>query len=326
MNLYSGDIALQNGDKYFNSDLKTARLWYTIALEDKEYRIRALNRLINLERRAGRFQKARDYINSLDNSYDFHSYLNIGKLEMEEHNYVTAIEYFSNSLTFTELQNHSLMNIADCYVQLGEFETARRMLETTKNYVLNGSIFGIINIDIIEGDYNHALKISEEIKFLNAGDFSAYNNYYITIMYSLGRINELDINKFKGSYTLKRLKSEEMDLLFEHLKKHENQNIKYDTHFKSGLINNEFILGLEDKIKSLVPSYSMGGLKYGLRLPFEIGYTFDNDPLKSLAIVTTIDGKKILTIYPIELSNKFDMEGLTQSEDLKKKRLMGVKR
>lgn len=163
MSLYSGEMVLETGDRYLSSDVKTARLWYTMALEDREYRTIALTKLINLERRIGRFARAREYINLLEEFND-KTYFNIGKLELDEHNYIKAIEYFSRSLSSSDTQIFDLECLANVYTQLGEFETARKMYET---FINNMGFFGIINLDLIIGDYQHGLDTLKKIKINN---------------------------------------------------------------------------------------------------------------------------------------------------------------
>lgn len=326
MSIYSGDVALSYGDKYLKTDINTARLWYNMALEDSNVRTKAILRLMRLERKTGNYSLAREYANSLEDFSDLTTSYYIGRLEQEEFNLLSAIENYSKALASDYLQLGALMFLADVYTQLGEFDTSRKMFETLiyNPIYKNNAIFGLVNLDIIEQDYKHGLKTLKNIG-INKQNNAAYEALYITLMYLEGKINEIKDKKFEGNYTLNRLLSDDKKLLINHIDKHIGDNLIYNTNFYPNVITENLFQEIESRIKSLVPKIYRGSLIYQFNLEYDVGFSLDK-AIKGICIVKSSDGKKILTMYPVDLSSEFDREGLTTSEALKRKRELGVRK
>ena len=93
--------------------------------------------------------------------------------------------------------------------------------------------------------------------------------------------------------------------------------------YTRGGVTDKILSEIREKINISNPTYTKGSLVFSLNLEDKIGYTEDKD-LNGIGVITSIDRKKILTIYPIDFSSEFDKEGMIYSEELRLKRLKGV--
>ena len=318
MSYYSGGEALKKGDSYGFKSYNKAKYFYNLALQDKDYRLAATLRLIKLEINNGMFSNAREYANSLKENGEEEKATNLlGQLEANEHNYIEALDYFTRA--------NSIIFLANTYVQLGEFYIARKMYETfakgdnCKNHV----IFQIAFLDLIEGDYEHALKVLGNIDVTDIKDKYLCKKLYVLSMYLLGKIDQLEPKKYADVHAYKSLVSSGDSVLFEHLNKHENKSYQYGAYLYSGGVTDKILSEIREKINISNPTYTKGSLVFSLNLEDKIGYTEDKD-LNGIGVITSIDRKKILTIYPIDFSSEFDKEGMIYSEELRLKRLKGV--
>ena len=328
MNLYCGETAIQNGDRYIYKDNKTARLWYLTALEDELTRNIALRKLLELERKIGNYKMAREYANMLYELKDSQANYFLGKIEHIEYNFLSALDYYSKDLSSKSLpvtfQQTNLKFIANIYTQLGEFEIARRIYETfLYNLSSNIGLLELINLDIIQGDYTHGLNLLKKVESKNQSDIDTLRDYYLILMYKLGRINEVNKDKFKNSYTYKRMISSDDSILLKHLKGHCKDGNLYEIVFNSKETINMILNSIPDLIKKLNPIYSTGSKIYRLNLDYNIG-KYNGDLVSGLGIVTI--NNKVFTMYPLNLSSSFDREEMTHSEELNKKRTMGVRK
>lgn len=328
MLLYSGDVAIANGDTYLYKDNTTARLWYATALEDKNSRNIALRKLIELERKMGDYKTAREYASMLSEYKDTECNYYFGKLEQTECNLINALEYYSKALATSINPLIVLCLIANVYVQLGEFTIARHMFETmaysSSNYYKDLGFLELINLDILEGDYNHGLKLCEQVDYINNKQYKdSLKTIYILLMHHLGRIDELNKKIFGSVYTYNRLIAQSEETLNCHVKKHiKASNLNEVSFYSMDIINK--IINTMDIIESRVnPIYKKGGLIYKYSTDYKIG-EYRKTPLDTIAIVTTQDNI-IMTMYPILISSEFDREGILYSEELKTKRLLGGK-
>ncbi len=328
MSLYLGKEAVKMGDKYVYKDNRTARLWYLKALEDTISRNIALRKLLELERKMGNYKMAREYANMLLDCRDVEAYYFLGKVESIECNYLTALDYYSRALSSNYSDLKQLVNlkfIANIYTQLGEFLIARRMYETL---ILNSSsrnigLLELINLDIIEGDFKHGLKLCEKLD-VNCKEYKdTFRSYYSILMYNLGRINELNSEEFEHSFTYNRLISNDEKLLLKHLVKHCKTSDLIEIIFDSKETVDMILRDIPNIIKNNNPVYFTGSLIYKSKLNYNIG-TYDGKPIDGLAVVMQND--KVFTMYPLLLSSEFDKEGMIYSESLSKKRSMGVRK
>lgn len=315
----NGETAFSYGQKYENTDIRTSKLWYLQAVNDREYREKALLKLLEINIRYNNFKTAREII-PLIKDFNSQFYLNLGVLEGKENNYSTAMDYFSRSMCDPDDQIISLIYIANMYVEFGEYETARRIYETI-NSVL--SFLGQLNIDLVTKDFKHGLKLCENNPhtFIRKSHKMYFEAFYTTFMYYIGRDSEIKENY--NAYTLNRLKSTFNDnTLIKHISKHKSDEGISESVFFSDLNLEKLVRDVEKIIKPLNPQFDNGVLKYNLRLDYEVG-TFSDEVTRDVCVVTTIDPSKILTIYPKMLSNEFDREKLQKSVELRRKRILG---
>jgi len=272
---------------------------------------------------------AREYANMLYELKDSQANYFLGKIEHIEYNFLSALDYYSKDLSSKSLpvtfQQTNLKFIANIYTQLGEFEIARRIYETFlyNSNSKNIGLLELINLDIIQGDYTHGLNLLKKVESEYRSDIDTLRDYYLILMYKLGRINEVREDKFKNSYTYKRLILNDNSELLEHIEKHCRFSNLIEIVFNSKETINMILNSIPDLIKKINPVYSTGSKIYRLNLDYNIG-EYNGDLVSGLGIVTI--NNKVFTMYPLNLSSSFDREEMTHSEELNKKRTMGVRK
>lgn len=292
---------------------------------DQIVREKALSKLVRLDIKIGRIDLARKILN--ENCRDINS-LNLlyGTLEAIEYNYTSSLACYYDMLNSTLKQHNVLLKIANAYVQLGEHDMARKIYETllfNNEYKIQAK-FGLIFLSILEHDYNYAYKILQTINAsaLDNKDSTLYRIVNVYLRKLMGNLNRTHIlNRDKSLYTFNRILADDDQLLLSHLAKH--------VEGFSNQASNVFFRDMDLKkllleIREIMPRYNSNrdGIndQYFIHLNAPIGRN-SGIITSDIRVATLLNSDRILTMYPVILSNQFDREGLIMSEELKSKRM-----
>ena len=321
---------VSNGLKCYDSgDYVNARKWFNICINNPKYRDISLLKLIKIEIKEGKYKVARQMLESapINNILVTNLY---GLLETIEYNHNTSLKYYGKCMNEPSMQYKSLLAIAKIYIQLGDYSIARTMFETlrlTKEYYMRASV-GLFACNILEQDYKSAIKLVEDINFeyLKGNAIKYYEKMFIIAKYFLRELNKRDaFNSQDNFYMISRLINKDDTLLLNHLEKHHCQNKKdLSGYFMEELDIKDILDDAKPKMDVKNPNHVEISNQYIITLDKPVGF-IDGYVTNDICIVTIIGTKDIITMYPILLSNEFDREGLSTSEELKIKRLQGVK-
>ena len=326
---------LSEKDAYFkgiefwnNNDYRNARYYFEMAYKyNGELNDLSLSKLIQIDLREGKYAKVRNLLkNNQSDIIEFNQVY--GLLENIENNFEKSKTYYSQCMIDPDMQNKSLLAIAKLYIQTGDNEVARKMLETlqlNRKFYIQSTI-GLVCLNILEENYRDAYRY---LKSINSDCLTSklLQHYQILEMYllrNLGKLKKSD-NNFDPikDYMIYRLFDDSEDLLLKHISKHMNQRDK-DTNgcfFKYTDLK-KLLIDAREKIENMNSNHFEVSDMYRFRLDTPIGFKGEEET-SDLCVVTMIGTKDILTMYPVLLSDEFDKEGMSESKELLLKRKQG---
>lgn len=317
--MYSEGVKL-----YRNRKFNDARALFMNLLNYKEYFYKALRMIIKINMRQNRFSEARQLI--LDNMYlnNFNTIELLSNLENVEYNYNEAISFILEAKRIKSRQGRLNVFLADYYINNGEFDKGIEALSLVQEgYFSEAEQLRIVMIKIILGDYDGAL---QELSKVNINTISTklqniYLKLYYSIMYFLGRIPK-SFPSVEGYLHLNF-----KDLLFgpyDMLKGLDtyvtiNKTPQPDyLYFSPSLDTSKFISSVRERISGMNPRFFNGIQIYNFNFDFPVGKLNDKD-VYGASVKTPLKSSKIISILPADFSPEFDKEGLSTSEDLRKR-------
>lgn len=321
--------AFYNGQECWrNNDYVNARYWYEIAMQHEEYREQSVSKLIQIEIREGKYAKARQMLNANKDLNSVALKQVYGLLENIENNFEASRRYYSECMVDPSMQHKSLLAIAKLYIQTGDNQVARKMLETLQlndNFNVQ-STMGLICLEIFEEDYDNAYRLMKTLnpKTLTPKLYQHYRIFDMFLKSKLGMLREpkssIDPNR---DYMLYRLYDNSDKTLLNHIGRHLNQNLRQSNGCFFKYIDLEkLLMDARDKISNMNSNHFEVSDMYRFRLDTPIGFKGD-DITSDICVVTMIGSKDIITMYPVTLSEQFDIEGMSTSKELALKRKQG---
>lgn len=326
---------LSEKDAYFkgiefwnNNDYRNARYYFEMAYKyNGELNDLSLSKLIQIDLREGKYAKVRNLLKN--NQSDIIEFKQVyGLLENIENNFEKSKTYYSQCMIDPDMQNKSLLAIAKLYIQTGDNEVARKMLETlqlNRKFYIQSTI-GLVCLNILEENYRDAYRYLKSINFdcLTPKLLQHYQILEMYLLRNLGKLKKSD-NNFDPikDYMIYRLFDDSEDLLLKHISKHMNQRDK-DTNgcfFKYTDLK-KLLIDAREKIENMNSNHFEVSDMYRFRLDTPIGFKGEEET-RDLCVVTMIGTKDILTMYPVLLSDEFDKEGMSESKELLLKRKQG---
>lgn len=311
-----------------NNDYIKARYWFEISYHDDNFKIESLSKLIHIEIREGKYAKAREILN---NNQDINSPVlkqMYGLLENIENNFEQSKKYYSECMLTPDMQYKSLLALAKLYVQTGDYDIASKMYQTLQlnpRFYIQSTI-GLTCLSIFEKRFYDAQKYMMKIdeSKLTPKLMQHYRILNAYIKYFLGQLKSSDnIYDPARDYMIHRLFDHSEETLLSHIEKHRNQSEKATNgcFFKHTDIR-KLLLNARKIIEDMNGNHFEVSDMYRFKLDTPIGYKGELIT-SDLCVVTMIGTKDIITMYPVSLSDEFDKEGLSTSEQLKLKRLHG---
>lgn len=227
-----------------------------------------------------------------------------------------------------DMQYKSLIALAKLYIQTGNYDVASKMYQTLQlnpRFYIQSTI-GLTCLSILEKRFYDAqqymLKIDESK--LNPSQTQHYRFLNAYIKYFLGQLKVSDnIYNPEKDYAIYRLFDHSEETLLSHIEKHKNQSEKATNGcFFEYTDIRKLLLDAREIIENMNGNHFESSDMYRFKLDTPIGYKGELIT-SDLCVVTMIGTKDIITMYPVSLSDEFDKEGFSTSEQLKLKRLQG---
>ncbi len=272
----------------------------------------------------GNYLKARKLLkeNYKRNSYILNQYY--GLLENIENNFCRSKEYFNNCLVFRKKELSALLSLSKVHIQLGNYGVAKEILtnlQKKESYYYQATI-DLIYLYILLNDYEQAYYWYQTIDFENASA-RIYKHGQIIKTYLLKALGENEMLSkidYVSNYTAVRIINNSDEDLIRHVRKHINLENEYaDDKFFSNIDINKLLKVVNKEIATLNPNHFEVSDIYRFSLDEPIGYK-GNQLTNDIAVVTVLDTKCIITMYPIKLSNEFDIDSNAKNEKLRLKR------
>lgn len=325
-----GREAFYSGIKYYDEgEYVKARACFEISIKNPRYQEVSIYRLIKIDLKEGKYAKARETLNSDINLNDIDRYRLFGLLEKIENNFKTSQYYFQKCLIEPRTQYIAFLEIAKICSQMGDYSIAQRMLDTLQlndKYATTATL-ELISLKICEGNYEEAYNLLKQVDFNIRSAYSKQIKLLNILLLSKLDPTPNNYNPFDHSidYSICRLLDENDDNLIEHLQKHLNQEDRQSNGcFFENINLNELISSVKEKINIMNPSYCGFNDIYRFRFDYPIGYK--GDALTSdITVATIIDTKKIITMYPVQLSPEYNREGFLYDQTISLKRKQGMK-
>lgn len=308
-----------------------ARKYFNLAYnsDNPDIKNKALINLLYLDLKEGKYAKVRKVLEELGSIDNLELIRIYGLLELIEYNYTASNLYFNQCLKEPNMQFKTLLSLAKNYVQMGDFELANHIYETllVQPNISHDAIFGLVGIKMLQYDYDGALTILKRAnkKFLPSNLKKRYDITYEYLLSLAGKplkpkrkYNEND------EYMFYRLYNDSEETLLNHISKHLNQEDRCSNGCFFKYIDLQKLLNDAKDIIDKINYNHHGTINnYLIKLDTPIGYK--EDVITSDLCITTVTGtKSIITMYPVNLSDKFDNEGMLYNEELKLKRNLGV--
>lgn len=320
-----GRFAYSNGLLYWNKhQYGKARYWFEQAYIDPNFKDSALSKLIHIDLKEGKFARARMLLQENGGAQSLLLKPMYGLLESAENNFEAGKKYYGECMVDPYMQWKVLLMLAKLYIQTGDYDIARKMLETvcSNAELVNDAIFELIYLNIFEKDYKEA------IKKLNVMDpsklsSSSLKNYrvldrYLKYCMAIRKIN-IKSSEFEDDLLCCLLENDD-EFLLNHIAKHLNQQERYTNGcFFEDIDLKKLLEHARDVIEFMNPNHFGNSDLYRFRLKEPIGFKED-EVTSDLCVATVLGTKKIITMYPISLSSEYDRECMSFSKELKLKR------
>lgn len=312
--------AFSRGLSMIHKDNEKARLYFQNSMDDPNFSEQSIQKIVHLDFLEGNYAHARSLLQQRDLTPGL-AYTR-ASLENIEYNFDASKRYYQKSILDPDFQYKSLLSMAKLNVQIGEYKMAFHMLQTllaNPDYFAS-STFRMISLYSLLGDYEKAFHYLET---LDCSNFSSnlLKNYYFTKSYlnhMLGK--EMEIS----SYMQRRILDDSDELLIRHVQKHKRMSNRYTTGcFIPEIDFSKLLSEVRDKMKMVNPNHFEMSDFYCFQMDHVIGYKGDIET-KDIALSTILGTDRIITMYPVLLSNEFDSEGYSHSKKLALKRKGGM--
>lgn len=277
----------------------------------------------------GNFSRAREILNENRETDDKILIRSYGLLENAENNFEQSLKYYQESLKGANnySQDITLLSIAKLYLQIGEHDKSKSILERLQanpEFSVQAS-FGLIFINLLENNFRECERILDSID--NADGLTPIlrehiANTRLVVKYLSNQIINVSDYSFKKNHYLPSILTGDNDVaLLTHITKHYKRYVYgYCTGFFRDIDLERLVDEGKDRIKDLNPNHFELSDIYRFRMDRPIGYKYGRIT-RDICISTVIGTKKIITMYPVLLSSEFDKEGTSTSKVLKMKRL-----
>ena len=202
----------------------------------------------------------------------------------------------------SDLKHRSLVELGKQAKLDGDYDTARYFFEEMVKTDKLASIYAIlelINLDLLENKLDEAYKLLQEnyTRLMNVIDNKVITNTDFYIRYKLGILKD---DEDKSKYYKRNLIKYSQNDIINHIKRHTNSfnGKKIHSQFSENIDIYVLLSNAKKLISDINPSYSTSVDIYYVDYGEVVGNVNDEETTY-LEIVTYINTKNILTIYPI---------------------------
>lgn len=307
------DAFFNGKTEYNNKNYAVARYWYKIAMQDSKYAPKCIEMLFFTEIKEGRYDEARNLLNSYYFIDTDTVIKHFGHLEDMEYNFKKSRDYFEEYAKYT-IDLAADIGIARSYYQLGEYDRALEILNSIKRKDFDKVTLYEVCLLFYIGKYSEALRKINLINIskLEIRDNKIYRDILTLLKYKLEILRDSDITMYSHATLLDSSQS----LLISHI----NNHFEKEIDFKGSNIE-EFIEMIKNIIENMNAIHYGGVDIYKFKLSESLGIK-SKDNKNGIKVVTHLGSKDIITIYPIILSDEFDKEKNSSSQELMLRRIL----
>lgn len=296
-------------------DFAKAKEEYFKLLDNPEYRDRALITIARIMIREDDFDKARKLLEMINpntsNSDYFEAY---AFLEYNDYNIDKSNIYFDKCIDLNARVEEIIFNKAINEMTKGNKNIAIAMLESL-GVIESFNIrvqFELIILYIYYEEYDKAKKLIDRInlKTLTREDFIKYRILNTYILYHMNELKKCNTSSSSiiSPYHFNILTNDNDDVLLYHITKHFGNEYNQNGYFYNTLDKIKLLEEVKERLKNINPCFHECSTIFHMNLDENIGVK-NGIPTKSICVVKAINTDKIITMYPIKLSNSFDNEG-----------------
>lgn len=318
MKYYTNSALFQQGVKHFkNNNFNEAIRCFNILKTSEGYRDKSLDMLFKIDIALGKYSDVRKNL-ILSDIEEYRKMALLGRVDVEEYNYGRAKELFDNLYREFPSSPVYLLRLSSISANMGYFEDASKYLEKLMRFSdwKESTLLSMVFLLMYQGKYEDAFLLLKKInkKKISRVFLSRYEKAHALILYHLGKdIRSISVTN-NNRYTINILNGKREELLT-HIKSHMNGE---EVRFKSELDVDSLLEKAQELITQVNPSFNYSSNCYKINLDYNIGYNGDKE-ISGLFIVTLLHTSKIISMYPADFSSEFDREGLSTSQDLRKK-------
>lgn len=318
MNNRGLDSIFYEGLKYFNANnYKKARECFEISLKTTQYRTLSIEMLFKIEILEGKFSEVRENVN-LSDIEEFRKRDLLAQLDNSEYNYIRSRKAYRDLVREFPDNPIYLLRLSKVCLNMGYFEDARKYLQKLQDYdkFRATSLLELVVLEMVQGNYEEALRKSKLInkKFLSYPLLKQLEKLRVLISYHLGKDLRNLVATDNTKYTLDILQGKR-DTLMSHLMEHKGDT---QLRFREDIDLDDLLEEAEELIGRVNPSINFASNCYRVNLDHPIGYNGEKE-LNGLSIVTLLNTPKIITMFPEDFSDEFDVEGFSKSDRLAKR-------
>ncbi len=307
---------------FISKEFSEAKPYFQKTLENPNYQEKSIFYLNKIYIQESKYDMARQLLEKYYKENSNFLNMSYGLLETIESNFESAKKYYQLCMNTYKNQNKILLELARLNIQTGDNEIGRKMFETLK-YEEKYQAIALINlilINIIEKKYDESYYLLQKLSNcdLRGNVINTFNNLkYLLKYFTLKNNNKNDI---LNNYLIHRLYDDSDDTLLSHISNHINQQNKDTEGCFFKYIDLKKIVDIAHKtIENMNPNHFELLDMYRFRLDNPIGFK-EEKVTSDLCVMTVFNTKKIVTMYPVSLSNQFDRENIIYSKELTKKR------
>ncbi len=299
---------------------------FTIALDDVKFRTQAVDYLVDLYIKMGNYKQAREILKKYGEESNLLSW---AKIEIVENNYQASKTYYEQISDKEEKQNVKFA-LARIEFQLGRYKQGREILESLRydsKYTVQ-SIFEECYSYMMDQNYEKGYMILKSMRTNNfksdqAEDYKSMEFYF---SYYLGKMSKQEIeDNLNQGYWIFRLLCDSDTALLKHISYHtEGEKNAGLNPFINMLDLKTLLEEVRKRTSDLNPNHLYLMDQYRFKMDRPIGYV-DGIPTNDICVSNILGTDRILTMYPVLLSDEFDREGNSTSERLRRKRDLGRK-
>lgn len=296
-------------------DFTKAKEEYFKLLDNPEYREKSLITIARIMIRENDFDKARKILKMINpNTYNSDYYETCAFLEYNDYNFDKSNIYFDKCIDLNARVEEIIFNKAINEMTKGNRNIAIAMLESLgldESFDIRVQ-FELIILYLYYEEYDKAKRLIDKInpRILEREQFLKYRILNTYILYHINQLKEyknMDLS-IVSPYHYSVLTSDNDDVLLEHISKHFGYEYDQESYFYNTIDKIKFLEDVKEKIQCINPCFHESSTTYHLNMDDNVGIK-NGTPTKSICVVKAINTEKIITVYPIILSDSFDNEG-----------------